>query len=149
MGRDTISLGVQAGDRDADAAMERFYMPLRKLLAERCIGPYCSEVDEFAFVLRIDGTLWYWNFEGCDKLRLSRRDRYVTIDIGMSMERWKSSDQVAIAKYLVDCVESGLRLMVDKLKRSKLDVRDDQLFRDFNVVKQEFLKSISQTQNRR
>ena len=53
--KDTVTLGVQAGDERAGQTTEPHFMSLRKLLASVCTGPYSTEVDEFALILRIDG----------------------------------------------------------------------------------------------
>jgi len=143
MATDTITLGVQAGDPEAGNTMNSFFMPLRKLLAKHCVGPYSTEIDEFAFVLRIDGKFGYWNFEGCDKLRINRRGRYITIDIGVPESRWRNNDANNIANYLVDCVAQGLKLMIAKLKKSKIDIRDHDLFADFNTVREKYLSAVA------
>lgn len=60
------------GDEDAYNAVGPHLIELRRLLKKQCNKQYCNEVDEFAPILRVDGTGWYWEFEGCEKLRLSK-----------------------------------------------------------------------------
>ena len=145
MATDTITLGVQAGDPDAGNATEPYFMPLRKLLAKCCVGPYSKDIDEFAFVLRIDGRFSHWNFEGCEELAVNRRERYITVDIGVPESRWKNQAGESIAKYLLDCVAEGLRLMVETLQKVKLDIQADKLFVDFEIVRKEYLETVNQS----
>ncbi|MDX1965267.1 MAG: hypothetical protein SFX18_19130 [Pirellulales bacterium] len=140
MATDTITLGVQAGDEEAGDTMNGYFMPLRKLLAKNCVGPYSTAIAEFSLVLRIDGKISYWNFEGCDRLRINHRCRYITIDIGVPESRWRNSDPTSIANYLVDCVAEGLKMMVAKLIKSKIEVAEAQLFADFETVRNEYLR---------
>ena len=122
MGKDSVTLGADVVGPKAHEATESSIMLLRKLLAKHCVGHYSKDIDEFAFVLRIDGKVCSWNFKRCERLRLNRRSRYITVDIGVPQKRWGTNDGVGLARYLLDCVAEGLRLMVGKLQRSKLDI---------------------------
>ncbi len=144
MSTNTITLGAQVGGPMADASTNHVVMPLKKLLARHCVGPYIKEIDEFSFVLRIDGNLDAWNFEGCEKMRINRRHRYITIDIGVPEKRWRTNDKTSLATYLSDCVAEGLKMMVGKLRRSKMSIEDDRLFKDFETARAEYLNTIAQ-----
>ena len=124
---ETITLGVQAGDAEVDASLEPFYMPLRRLLAQRCIGPYSASIDEFALVLRIDGAIWHWGFEGCKNLRLHKKRRYITVDIGVPRSRWDGLPSIEIKRYLANCVKLGLKIMVRKLQSARIDIKGKDL----------------------
>ncbi|WP_141676213.1 hypothetical protein [Pseudobacillus wudalianchiensis] len=127
------------GDEDADNAVAPHLMELRKLLEKHCNKHYCKEVDEFAPILRVDGTGWYWKFEGCEKLRLSKKYRYITIDIGMPRSRWEGANAVDIKKYLFDNLKNALELIVKRLKKEKYVVNDAELWGDLKEVENGFL----------
>jgi hypothetical protein len=134
-----ISFGTQMGDVNADKAVAPHLRKLRRLLDKFCNKIYCKEVDEFAPILRVDGDLWYWEFEGCEKLRLSKKYRYITIDVGMPRSRWEGITAIDIRKYLINQLNNALELMVKRLKKEKYDVNDSELWTDFAKVKEEFL----------
>jgi hypothetical protein len=133
-----ITLGAQVGDQRANEATGVHHTDLRKLLRENCVGPYSAEIDEFAFVLRIDGDIWHWDFEGAEKLRLSRKRRYITVDIGVPRSRWQGVTAEEIRKYLADSLEQGLAQMVEKLTKSKIDVNAEALTADFSNALRKF-----------
>ena len=137
--KDTITLGVQAGDSNAGNTTEPYFMPLRKLLASMCKGPYSPEVDEFALILRIDGEGWHWDFEGCQKLRRSKKDRYITIDIGVPRNRWENVSPTEMRLYLVGNMEVALRLCIDRLIKDKVEINADGLMADLQKVKAAYL----------
>ena len=81
---DTITLGAQtSGDDDRTS---KHVLELRKLLATHCKGPYSEEVTEFALVLRIGGNMQEFNFEGCERIRRNRKEKYITTAVRLNVE---------------------------------------------------------------
>ena len=138
----TVTLGVQTGDVPSNKATEPHYMALRKLLYEFCRGPYSPEVDEFSLILRIDGDIWHWEQEGCDRMRRSKQRRYITTDIYVPRERWEGVSGAEIRKFLANCVEDAFQRMIGKLQRDKVLVDGDALLRDFATVKEQYLSQV-------
>ncbi len=136
----TILVGAQIGDDAADRATDPHIRPLRNLLEAHCRGRYSPDVDEFSLVIRVDGDGWYWNQEGCDRMRRRKKERYITIDIYVPRSRWEGVGGLEIRKYLAACVEDAFQRMIDKLRRDKVAVDGDALLRDFAVVKEKYLE---------
>lgn len=134
-----ITFGSQMGDQKAAEAVQQHLIELRKLLKKYCIGPYASDITEFAPIARIDGDIWYWNFEGCQKLRVYKKEKYVTIDIGMPKSRWVNATPLKIRQYLIVNLKQALIYIVDKLKKEKYIVREEDLFRDYKNVETKFI----------
>ncbi|ALC85157.1 hypothetical protein AM499_04505 [Bacillus sp. FJAT-22090] len=137
--KDYITFGAQIGDPKADKAVGPHLIELRKLLYKFCNKIYCKEIDEIAPILRVDGDLAYWEFEGCEKLRLSKKYRYITIDVGMPRSRWEGISAKDIRNYLIDNLKKALELMVKRLEKEKYNVKEDELWNDFAKVEGEFL----------
>jgi hypothetical protein len=104
-----------------------------------CNKHYCIEVDEFAPILRVDGDLWNFEFEGCEKLRLSKKNRYITIDVGMPRSKWEGIDGKEIRQYLISNLRNALELMINRFKKEKYTVKDMELWVDFSKVEEKFL----------
>ena len=138
-----ITFGAQMGDVRADATVASHLISLRKLLDKYCKGPYSPEVDEFAPIARVDGDLWYWEFEGCQKLRWSRKCRYITVDIGVPRSRWENVSPHEMRLYLINNLKHALTLMVSKLKKEKASVNDALLFEDVARVEEEYLNEVT------
>lgn len=54
-------------------------------MANRCKGPYSEEIAEFALVLRVGGNMQEFDFEGCERIRRSRKGKYITVDLGFPL----------------------------------------------------------------
>ena len=135
---DTLTLGVQSSgddDRTGEHVLE-----LRRLLAARCKGPYSDEISEFALVLRIGGKMQEFDFEGCERIRRNRKDRYITVDLGFPSRKWRGVSDSEIRRYLADIVETGLLCCLHRLKKDKVKVHEAKLMNDFTNVKQHFLR---------
>lgn len=134
-----ISFGSQMGDQTAAAVVQPHLIELRKLLKEYCNTAYSPEIEEFAPIARIDGDIWYWNFEGCQKLRYNKKEKYLTIDIGMPKSRWEGVEQRSIRRYLFDNLKEGLLQIVKRLKQEKIQVDEEKLIFDLGRVERAFL----------
>ncbi|QGM31709.1 hypothetical protein GI482_15595 [Bacillus sp. N3536] len=58
-----ITFGSQMGDSASSKAVSPHLDELRQLLYKHFDKIYCGEIDEIAPILRVDGELWYWEFE--------------------------------------------------------------------------------------
>jgi len=114
---DAITLGAQTSAED-DRTMKHV-LELRRLLSERCKGPYSEDVSEFALILRIGGDLNEFEFEGCEKIRRNRKARYITVDVGFPSKRWKQATHLAIRHFLAEAVETGLLCCLRRLEKIK------------------------------
>lgn len=136
----TITISVQAGDILSDNATNPHIHAIRQLLRNFCPGPYSADVIEFSLVIRVDGDIWHWNQEGCDRMRRSKKERYITIDIYVPRSRWEGVTGLEIRTYLAACVEDAFRKMIAKLQKDKVAVDGDALLRDFAKVKELYLQ---------
>jgi hypothetical protein len=134
---DTVTLGVQSsGDDDRT---DKHVLELRKLLAASCKGPYSAEISEFALILRIGGNMQEFDFEGCERIRRNRKDKYITVDLGFPSRRWRGVTDNEIRRYLAEIVETGLLCCLRRLQKDKVKVHEASLMNDFTKVKRHFL----------
>jgi hypothetical protein len=96
--REIWSFGAQAGDVIAGTAIGNQQLALRLLANKQVRKPYCSEIEQLSFVFRVDGELDAWHFEGCERLRLNRKGRYITLDVGVPEVRWNVSDESTLRR---------------------------------------------------
>lgn len=141
MGGQTFTIGVQVGGSAADRATDEHVMALREVVRRFLKGPYSSEVIEFALLLRIQGDVgeWDWFVEGCSRLRRNRKDRYLSIDIGISSERWRDVPGRQLREYVAHCIREALQLFIDRLKRDKTPIDDSALLRDYSAAMKNYL----------
>jgi len=133
-----IAFGVQSGDVVADETMKPFYMALRQNFADHCQGAYLPDFDKIGFVIRIDGDIWHFDFEGFEKIRIQKKSRVITADIGVTKRIWQGAT-ADIKRYLAETILECLEAIVKKLRSAKIDVDDVGLKRDFHKAIDAFL----------
>ena len=135
--QDTITIGVQSsGDDDRT---DRHIIELRKLLAKYCKGPYSSEVREFALVLRIGGNMQEFAFEGCERIRRGKKEKYITVDLGFPSYKWKDATDRSIREYLAEAIETGLLCCLRRLEKDRVEIDATRLLSDFGEARKIFL----------
>jgi predicted peroxiredoxin len=78
---------------------------------------------------------------GCVGVRLMKKDKYVKMEIVLGKEIWKGADQKEIKKRLADFILQALEMAIAKMKKQKIDVKEDELIDDVkNVALKQFLK---------
>jgi len=132
-----ITLGAQTSGEDN--RVDCHILAFRKLLGIHCKGPYSDELDEFALILRIGGQMQEFDFEGCERIRRSRKQRYITVDLGFPSRRWKSKSDQDIKAYPAELVETGLLCCARRLDKDKAQIDLQRLISDFGAAKAEFL----------
>ncbi len=133
----TITLGVQTSREDNRT--DKPVLEMRKLLAECCKGPYSPEIDEFALILRVGGEMQQFDFEGCERIRRNKKERYITLDLGFPSYRWESATDDDIRKYILESVETGLLCFIRRLEKDKAQIDSAKLMSDFEKVRELFL----------
>lgn len=135
-----IRIGAQIGDEEASEAVSAHIMDLKAKIKQSCRRSYSDEISEFSFVVRVDGAIWYWELEGCARMRLNRKGHYITIDMYMPQRRWKGVAEQAVREYLANGLEVGLRSMIAKLQREKIAVDESALLHDLARVRAAYLQ---------
>lgn len=132
-----VTLGAQTSGED-NRTMEHV-LELRRILAEQCTRPYCPSVDEFALILRIGGEMQEFEFEGCERIRRNRKERYITVDLGFPSSQWKRRSDDHIRRFLLRAVQEGLLCCVRRLEKDKEPVEVANLQSDLSKVADLFL----------
>jgi hypothetical protein len=134
-----IDFSIQMGDIDSNDAVGPHLAILASLLKKHCVHDYVPELGELHPIFRVDGDIWHWDKEGPERLRLARKQRYITIDIMMPRSRWEGVSQPEIRRFLNGNLKNALHLMVNRLKKEHIEVDEERLFKDYAKVEKEFL----------
>ena len=134
----SITLGVQTSREDNRT--DKPVLEFRKLLAACCLGSYSPEIREFALILRVGGEMQEFDFEGCERIRRNRKQKYITVDLGFPSDRWKGATDHEIRGYLAEAVETGLLCCIRRLEKDKSPIDSAKLMGDFAKAKQSFLR---------
>jgi len=132
-----VSLACEAGGPDVN--VHSYILQLRRLLGKHCRGPYSDEVEGFALVLRIDGSIKQYHAEGVDRMRRHKKDKYLTADICIPEKRWKGVTEMGFRRYLSSAVKVSLETCAGYLKKQKVEVDLNRLLLDYAEVEAKFL----------
>ena len=92
---DIVSIGAQCGG-PKDGGIGDIKVDLYKALRDSCSSTYCEAIDQYAPVLRIDGSIQKFGDEDITRLRFAKKQRYITADIQIPESVWqpKSKNQI-------------------------------------------------------
>jgi hypothetical protein len=135
-----FSLGAQIGGPDTPSYVLNQQQQLRDAF-NQWTGAYCSAIREFAFILRVDGSLdrytELWNIRGAQSAK--RKGDWVEVEIGVPEDWWKADEGKIFKNHLVGAVETGLHSMIELLRRNKHSVDDKTLLKDWARIKSAYL----------
>lgn len=108
-------------------------------------GKYTSAVGEFAFLLRVDGSILryteLWKIKGAQKAKLKKG--WVEVEIGVPQSWWHNDNVEGYKKQLAQAIEEGLHSMIELLKEKHLEVDAETLLGDWEKIKRDFLSGTS------
>ncbi len=136
-----ISIGVQNGDKEASKVTDFSITKLRRCMADNCREVYSNEIREYSIVFRIDGEIWHWNFEGCQKMRRSKKEKYITVDIGIPKDVWRNNSRLELEKYISMHVLSAFEGFIRKFKKDKIEIKSEQLIFDVKKALTQFIEN--------
>jgi hypothetical protein len=139
MSKAVVTIGVQAGDIESSEATRPAFIGLRKQLANHCTGSYSPQISEFAIVLRVCGSLWRFEGEGVQKLRLNLKEAYITTDFVIPESRWRGVPLSEIKVYLAAAALEALQSMLGRLVKAKVPCDCAKLLGDARSAASAFL----------
>jgi hypothetical protein len=127
-----ISIGAQCGG-PKDGGLGKIKVDLYKALRDSCTSTYSKEIDEYAPVLRIDGPFQKFGEEGIARLRFAKKQRYITADIQIPSDVWEVRSKNELRDYLAQKVRETIVIFVERLRKDKLEVDADSLFKEVDA----------------
>jgi hypothetical protein len=120
MQRPAIDCSAQMGGKDVDAVLQPHFHAFKMAFAYGGAVLPCIQIERLAFVVRADGAVQKFNFEGCENVDLNRKKKYISIDVGVPISRWQDRSDAEIAAYLIDSMWEGLEEMLAHLAANKI-----------------------------
>ena len=122
----SISIGCEAGGPEARLPCE-LKVGLYQALARHVTSSHCDELDEYALVLRIDGSLAQYGPEGIHRVRFAKARRYVSADIQVPEAAWRVAP-AELQLYLAAQVRAALEACVRRVEKDGVAVARASLF---------------------
>lgn len=118
--RPAIDCSAQFGGDDcANALLPHFRAFKRSFLESDNVLP-CRSIERVAFVFRVSGSVRDFAFEGCENIDFNSRKKYISIDVGVQIARWKGRTNSEIARCLAGMLPDGLDQMLTRLKVERI-----------------------------
>lgn len=133
-----ISIGCQAGGPEV-GFVGNLKVPLHRALAKHVTSSHCSAVDEYAIVLRVDGSLDQFGAEGFAHLRYARARRYISVDIQIPEAVWHPLSTHQFRSYIAHQVRGAIAVCVARLHRDKHTVGEKELYTEMEAAINEYL----------
>jgi len=137
----TISIGAQCGG-PYDGGLGTLKVDLYKLLVRHCKRTYCPGVDHFALLLNISGSIDQFGPGGIQRIRRSKKKRYIAADIVVPESAWQGRTVDALKAYLSAQVREALSACIARIRKDKdpidaerLLVRVDKAIAQFKALK--------------
>jgi len=104
---------------------------IRRIFDELSTACYCDEIEIFHIAMRVDGeVLAFGDREGCNKMRLSRKQNYIANSISFGESIW--SDEMVLHNFLRSNLLLAFQQMIAKLRKEKIQVDGDLLLKDLS-----------------
>ena len=134
-----ISIGVQSGGpKDGDIGLIK--LDLYKAFNESCKSSYCESIDQYAPVIRVDGSISKFGEEGITRLRFAKKQRSITADIQIPESVWQPKSRNEIRDYIASKIREAITIFVARIKKDKIEVDELQLLRDVDSGIKQFLE---------
>jgi hypothetical protein len=133
-----VSIGAQLGGPEPCLVAE-LKVGLFHALTKHLTSTHCKEIDEYAVVLRVDGTLHKFGKEGLARMRLAKTQRYITVDVQIPEIAWHPLNKSQTKTYLTDQVRSAISMCVARLIEEKYLVAEERLWAQINAAFNEYL----------
>lgn len=95
---------------------------------------YSTYITEFGIVLRVSGDISTFKEENrCFHSRLYKKKKSIQIEVTIQQDVWKQEEETfkSIIREFVVC---SYKLMIEKIKKEKLQIEGDQLLDDIRLV---------------
>ena len=135
-----ITIGCEVGGPEARAPSELKVL-LYQALATHVTSTHCAAIDEYALILRVDGSLAKFGAAGIHRLRFARAKRYISVDIQLPESVWQTHTVEQLKVHLANEVRAAVSVCVERLKKDRLAVRESELFAQIDAGVEDFLAS--------
>ncbi|MFZ6769976.1 hypothetical protein ACO0LM_23220 [Undibacterium sp. Di26W] len=133
-----ISIGAQMGGPEPCLVGE-LKVPLYHAFAKHVTSTHCAAIDEYAIILRVDGSLDKFGAEGITRLRFEKARRYIKVEIQIPEAVWQPMTKSQTKEYLADQVQSAIAICVQRLNKERSVVAEERLREQVEAAIGEYL----------
>jgi hypothetical protein len=132
-----ISIGGLSGG-PKDGGLGDIKVDLWRLFLQHCRSSYCPAIAHYALVIVVGGQFVKVDSEGIERIRRSKRGRYISAVISIPEAVWRGRSLNELRDYLAKQVLAALQCCVARLKKNKEPVDEARLFTEAEAAISEF-----------
>jgi hypothetical protein len=122
VGSTLFQMSAHLGGSKASAVYASIYLELNRCFLQHVSGVYSEEVTVFGFMLCVSGNIRDFGGDGIERLKRSKRQKSIDVDIVIPQHRWSDATPRERAEHLAQQVRDGVELMLKRLARDKVVV---------------------------
>lgn len=142
MNKEAFEIAAQFGGKDCSEVILPHFRAIKKALKKHRDSRYCDSIDEFSFLLRVDGQITQWEFYGCENIDFNLKERFISIDVGVPILIWKKSNK-DIADYFSKSILEGADKMVEYLLEKNISIEKKALRNDLISALEGYVKEMN------
>ncbi len=112
-----IVTSLDSGSSNAGNAFSSLYRELNERFAEVAPDAYSGEIDCLCPVLRVSGEVTDFGFRGFRALKLIRKLRVATFDVGIPMGEWEAKTPPELRQVVFHSIDGAVREAVAQLEK--------------------------------
>jgi len=85
-------------------------------------APFSADLVELAWLLRWDGRLQVFGFEGHENIVVDKNEKWVSVDIGVPMAKWQDVKPEALGEYLAWCLANAIPDVAQACRRHGIEL---------------------------
>lgn len=124
-----IQISGQYGDPPSGALFAPLQRQLNICFERHVKGNYLRSITKFGIVLRISGTIWTFEPDGPDRLKLFLKRQLLTMDMVYACQPW-TIDRNALVPVVSADMATCIDMMIERARRAGELLQPDQLRMD-------------------
>ena len=136
-----ISIGCQIGGPEP-CAIADLKVSLYQALAQHITSTHCPVIDEYAIILRVDGSLDKFGTEGIARLMFSKVRRYIKVEVQIPESVWRPMTDSQTKEYLVRQVKAAISACVARLRKDNCPINEQNLLAEIDTATKAFLANM-------
>jgi hypothetical protein len=112
-----------------------------KELKEVLSRSHTTAVDHYALAIRISGTLQDFGPERIHLIRRNNKERYISCDIDVPVDAWRSRTQDEFRDYPVERIRTALEAVVARLRKDNETIDEESLFAELDRAFKRFMET--------
>jgi hypothetical protein len=121
---DWYELAAQVSGPDAGAVMRSHILAIKQAFRENAHGPFATVIDQFTFILRVDGSVRTWSIPEVGGIDFNPKKKYISIDIHIPLGVWQAGDR-SVCHHIDRTFRLGLADMITKLQSKSVSVDEE------------------------